>query len=146
MHFGPEDDAGVSPAQRMLDELAAMERDAAKWRALIGSARIRPIGCAGLLPGSGPDSVYGHLGLELWTRHAHVPNDTEHQRGVEWLELYVEKAQRAQAARGVELACNSCDCSTPKGGDRDCKWGWECQAWRDARRSPIAGVKGTEHG
>jgi hypothetical protein len=44
--------------------------------------------------------------------------------------------QQARAP-GV-TACGACDCTTPTGKERDCEWGWECQAWRDARSGRVA--------
>jgi hypothetical protein len=41
--------------------------DAAKWRALVGCARIRVLGTAGVYEQL-PDG-YAHIGLELWTKH-----------------------------------------------------------------------------
>jgi hypothetical protein len=44
-----------------------VQRDAERWRALVGCARVRVLGSAGL---NDPESEYAHIGLELWTRHA----------------------------------------------------------------------------
>lgn len=50
-----------------------VQRDAKRWRALLGSARIRILGSAGFdataHPGENPD--YRHFGMEIWT---HYPN------------------------------------------------------------------------
>jgi hypothetical protein len=42
-------------------------RDAERWRALIGCARVRVMGSAGL---SDPQSNFAHIGVEFWTHHA----------------------------------------------------------------------------
>lgn len=40
--------------------------DAARWRALLGSARLRGLGSAGL---DGAQGDYAHIGIEAWTIH-----------------------------------------------------------------------------
>lgn len=42
----------------------------------------------------------------------------------------------APSAITPRFACQASDCSTEPGKARDCKWGWECQAWKDARSAP----------
>lgn len=70
-------------------------RDAARWRALVGSARVRVIGSAGLRtnidPYGNPWDGYAHIGLELWTKHA--PDAiNEPPDAVEWLTKYADTA------------------------------------------------------
>lgn len=47
--------------------------DAARWRALLGSARIRIIGSAGINqdtnPYGEPHNGYAHFGMEIWTKY-----------------------------------------------------------------------------
>jgi hypothetical protein len=71
--------------------------DAARWRALIGSARIRPLGCAGIREPE--EQHYAHLGLELWTVFGNLLNDEQRERlakenalGREWLTKYADIA------------------------------------------------------
>jgi Lar family restriction alleviation protein len=77
-------------------------RDAARWRALVGCARIREIGCAGYAdcaPRTGTRSAghddYRHLSLELWTEH----NDTTGPDAVQRLEEFADCAARLVDAR-----------------------------------------------
>ncbi len=48
-------------------------KDAARWRALLGSARIRIIGSAGInqdtTPYGEPYNNYAHFGMEIWTKY-----------------------------------------------------------------------------
>lgn len=75
-------------------KLAEVEADAARWRALIGCARIRPLGSAGIVKPN--ENGYAHLGLELWTdHHGYDKTKPEHQRGVEWLTKFADIAALA---------------------------------------------------
>ncbi len=67
---------------------AIVEEDAARWRAFIGSARIRMLGSAGL---NGDRDGYAHLGLEIWTKH---PGDctADNKLAREWLIKYTDIA------------------------------------------------------
>lgn len=53
---------------------AQTEKDAARWRALINSPRLRIMGTAGFdkegKPAASMDSGYMHFGLEVWSRHS----------------------------------------------------------------------------
>jgi uncharacterized protein len=74
-------------------------RDATRWRALLGSARIRPIGNAGL---ANPEpNNYAHLGLELWTTFSAKGNEDglirANELGADWLTRYADIALAAQA-------------------------------------------------
>lgn len=42
------------------------------------------------------------------------------------------KEQLAKAAE-FKKACQASDCTAKAGDAINCKWGWECQAWRDVR-------------
>lgn len=66
--------------------------DAARWRALIGSARIRPIGAAGC-DQSSPHFQLGlaHVGVELWTRYGDGI-ECDNALGVRWLKTYADQA------------------------------------------------------
>lgn len=85
-------------------QAASDAKDAALWRALLGSARIRPLGSAGLARET-EDPLYGHLGLELWTvfprDHSRAMLghlDAECTMGKQWLTQYAQKAILANAA------------------------------------------------
>lgn len=95
------------PAQQV-----AEQKDAERWRALLGSARIRPLGSAGLTdnvsPYGGPWDGYAHLGMELWTVYGSSLNDEQRERlakenilGREWLTKYADIAA-AMTAGGQE--------------------------------------------
>ncbi len=85
----------------MSDDIEQLKIDAARWRALIGSARIRPIGSAGLYKDTMDKTKgYAHLGLELWTlseksanEHVQRTVEKEHATGVLWLTAYVDIAR-----------------------------------------------------
>ncbi|WP_228727471.1 hypothetical protein [Klebsiella sp. RHBSTW-00215] len=68
-----------------------VQRDAKRWRALLGSARIRIIGSAGFdataHPGENPD--YRHFGMEIWT---HYPNwlHEKNEYGIDTLTQYAD--------------------------------------------------------
>jgi Lar family restriction alleviation protein len=78
--------------------------DAERWRAFIGSARIRPLGSAGL---EQPDpNHYAHLGLEIWTVYGrdYSPEllkkmDVENERGRRWLVMFADVARAALSAQ-----------------------------------------------
>ncbi len=77
--------------------------DAARWRALLRSERIRMIGSAGL-KASMPNH-YAHFGMEIWTKHSrnYSPElierlDRENAMGREWLIKYADIAIEAQEA------------------------------------------------
>jgi hypothetical protein len=83
---------------------AANAKDAARWRAFVGSSRIRPLGSAGLsdpMPGN-----YAHMGLEVWTAGDWGDASTElgarlaaqTKLGAEWLTKYADIAIDAQSA------------------------------------------------
>ncbi|EOE3283575.1 hypothetical protein ACKEPR_004880 [Klebsiella pneumoniae] len=68
-----------------------VQRDAKRWRALLGSARIRILGSAGFdataHPGENPD--YRHFGMEIWT---HYPNwlHEKNEYGIDTLTQYAD--------------------------------------------------------
>lgn len=76
------------PAQVVPDDV---QRDAKRWRALLGSARIRILGSAGFdataHPGENPD--YRHFGMEIWT---HYPNwlHEKNEYGIDTLTQYAD--------------------------------------------------------
>jgi hypothetical protein len=93
--------------------------DAAKWRALRGSARITAIGAAGLGAHRRKPNHYAHLTLNFWTVHD-APADA---LALEWLDEYVEIAQRAQgAAEKTSVPPASCvhEWWTDSDGDHHC--------------------------
>ncbi|HCT2271383.1 TPA: hypothetical protein ACGARS_005014 [Klebsiella pneumoniae] len=79
-----------------------VQRDAKRWRALLGSARIRIIGSAGFdataHPGENPD--YRHFGMEIWT---HYPNwlHEKNEYGIDTLTQYAD-AMLAAAPQEVK--------------------------------------------
>jgi hypothetical protein len=82
------------------EQIAALAKDAARWRALIGSARVRVLGSAGLIselnPYDKPWDGYAHIGLELWTRHEAAAN--EPPDAAEWITKYADIAIDAAIA------------------------------------------------
>lgn len=72
-------------------------RDAARWRAFLGSARIRMLGSAGLkepMPNN-----YAHLGMEIWTAYRYHDQawiEESNELGREWLTKYADIAIEAQ--------------------------------------------------
>ena len=67
-------------------------KGAERWRALIGCARIRALGSAGI---TSDTSTYGepygnkcHLGIELWTVHECQSEPI----AIEWLTFFADKA------------------------------------------------------
>jgi hypothetical protein len=91
--------SSTDSAQAAVEEV----RDAARWRALIGSSRIRPLGSAGLNEPMPND--YAHMGLEIWTTGDWSDCSPELAKrlayeqkvGVEWLTKYADIAIRAQS-------------------------------------------------
>jgi len=76
--------------------------DAAKWRALRNCARITAMGSAGLTPeGEAYRTPYAHVTLNFWTGVKDEDAGPPYAR--EWLDAFVEKALRAQAAPAEEL-------------------------------------------
>ena len=79
-----------------------VQRDAKRWRALLGSARIRILGSAGFNvvahPGENPD--YRHFGMEIWT---HYPNwlHEKNEYGIDTLTQYAD-AMLAAAPQEVQ--------------------------------------------
>lgn len=79
-----------------------VQRDAKRWRALLGSARIRILGSAGFdataHPGENPD--YRHFGMEIWT---HYPNwlHEKNEYGIDTLTQYAD-AMLAAAPQEVQ--------------------------------------------
>lgn len=84
---------GLDQDTEAYEFMQALHADAANWRALIGSARIKLMGCAGLHAES-PDFLtpYGHIGLEFWTHHE-AAGDRQDCEGREWFERYMQKAR-----------------------------------------------------
>lgn len=76
-------------------------QDAAKWRALRGSARITAMGAAGLGAHRRRENHYAHLTLNFWTIHD-APSDSN---ALAWLDEYVEIARRAQGLSEKATRC-----------------------------------------
>lgn len=84
-----------------------VQRDAERWRALLGCARVRVMGCAGL---HDPQSNYAHIGVEFWTHHPAQSNP----EAIETILKFVERAaltkpalRKVEFENGVEL-CSDC--------------------------------------
>lgn len=94
----------VSPLESGRQASQGDANDAARWRALLNSARIRPLGSAGIrVP---EERHYAHLGLELWMVFGKSLTDEaqrvrlaeENALGREWLIGYADIAELAQQA------------------------------------------------
>ncbi len=87
------------PATAVPDDV---QRDAERWRAMLGSARIRILGSAGFdataLPGGDPD--YRHFGMEIWT---HYPGwlTEKNEYGIDILNKYADACRAAMLAQPV---------------------------------------------
>jgi hypothetical protein len=75
--------------------------DASKWRAFIGSGRIRVLGVAGLVPNQPSyGTPYAHMGLEVWSSYLDAdPAETERSR--QFLEAYVAKLSGAPCPEAI---------------------------------------------
>lgn len=64
--------AFAAQIKELLPQLKADALDAARWRALLGSERIKMQGSAGLTsdtdPNGKPYNGYAHFGMEIWTQ------------------------------------------------------------------------------
>jgi len=69
-----------------------LREDAERWRALIGCARVRVLGSAGIVTAN--DQGYAHIGLEIWTHHT----ASSEPEAIEWLTKFADKAKAALAA------------------------------------------------
>lgn len=74
-------------------------RDAERWRALIGCARVRLLGSAGLGEQVGTTG-YAHVGVELWTHH----EAASHPEAIERLTQFADRA--AATKSGDCIACS----------------------------------------
>ncbi|HDU2934041.1 TPA: hypothetical protein RFJ31_002555 [Klebsiella pneumoniae] len=99
MPYGTKLYRHAQPAPVVPDDV---QRDAKRWRALLGSARIRILGSAGFdataHPGENPD--YRHFGMEIWT---HYPNwlHEKNEYGIDTLTQYAD-AMLAAAPQEVK--------------------------------------------
>lgn len=98
--------AAANPAVvlELVARLERAEKDANRWRAFVGSARIKPQGSAGL--GEPQPDHYAHMGLEIWTTFDRDCSqklldqvDASTALGREWLTKYADIAVAAMAAR-----------------------------------------------
>ena len=96
--------------ERLMDEYARTtlaqngisteeKRDAQRWRALLGSQRIRCVGSLGI--NSAEPDGFATLSLELWTKYSAEEGevqrvDYENKVGREWLEKYADIAAGAK--------------------------------------------------
>lgn len=80
-----------------------IEQDAARWRALVSSARIRILGTAGFMPVTKPgingpsNPDFRHFGAELWTHHTGWSAD-KNQLGIDTLTQYADQMRALLAA------------------------------------------------
>lgn len=90
-------------------------KDAQRWRAFIGSARIRMIGSAGLKSDKdyygNPYNNYAHLGMEIWTKYGNSlsPVQTKEMEagnamGRDWLIKYADIAIAAQQSSDAAIS------------------------------------------
>lgn len=94
----------ASPVAALPDAPSEIDKlDAARWRALLASQRIRMIGSAGIKK---PEpNHYAHFGMEIWTTYSRdysaellLQLDSGNAQGREWLTLYADIAIEAQSA------------------------------------------------
>ena len=122
----------LSSLQRLLTSPPApavpddVQRDADRWRAMLGSARIRILGAAGFgatgLPGGDPD--YRHFGMEIWT---HYPGwlTEKNEYGIDILTKYADICRAAMLAQPVSSGYKlpdgwiACSERMPEVGERD---------------------------
>lgn len=76
--------------QALRDKVAELEPDALRWLAVIGCARVRALGSAGLEKEY--TDGYAHIGLELWTHHEAESSDIS----IDWLSRFADKAVAAK--------------------------------------------------
>lgn len=87
------------PAPAVPDDV---QRDSDRWRAMLGSARIRILGTAGFdataFPGGAPDCR--HFGMEIWT---HYPGwmTEKNEYGIDTLTKYADACRAAMLAQPV---------------------------------------------
>lgn len=87
--------AETLPADQLA--MAALVRDAERWRALLGCGRVRVLGWVGL---NDPASPYAHIRLELWTHHEFKE---ENEHGRETLTRFADKARETDShSQGIE--------------------------------------------
>lgn len=95
-----EDIPGIAEYVRKSRPVASAQddaKDAARWRAFVGCARIRPLGSAGL---EQPEpNHYAHMGLEIWTRYGRDYSapllkemDDQNERARRWLVMFADVA------------------------------------------------------
>lgn len=92
------DDAIAALAQVNADNA----RDAARWRAMLDSQRIRMIGSAGIIRPEANN--YAHFGMEIWTKYGTSLNPVQleqmrvgNEQGIDWLTKYADIAIAATA-------------------------------------------------
>lgn len=68
-------------------------RDAARWRALLSSGRIRVLGTAGFDSRQRPqrDAKELHFGMEVWSR---FPRPVDNERGIHILTEYADALRK----------------------------------------------------
>jgi hypothetical protein len=64
----------ITDLQRAMQPPGSDAEDAARWRALIGCARVRVLGTSGIYRPN-PDG-FAHIGVEFWTKHP-TPSTSE---------------------------------------------------------------------
>lgn len=86
---GEKADIAIYDSGPVPHEPPDVQRDAERWRALIGCARVRLLGSAGL---TDPNSNYAHIGVELWNRHP----EPSHPDAIERLTQFADKAAQTK--------------------------------------------------
>jgi hypothetical protein len=95
------------PSECECEQAKGNAADAARWRALVGCARVKVLGHAGLTLGSkfAPfEHPYAHIGLEIWTMHDAPREDSDYARQVltTFADKAVEHFEAAPSGGGAE--------------------------------------------
>jgi len=94
------DHPALRDAAQLYAKYEGMRQDALRWRAFIGSARLRMFGSAGLVEPQ--PEYYAHMGMEIWTKYGR-PGEydftEENKVGIEWITKYADIAIEAQKTR-----------------------------------------------
>lgn len=116
-----EVDGPMAPALNWIASFEAFRTDAERWRGVLCSARIRPMGSAGVT--SPEPNDYAHLGLEMWTTYDRdFPKellermDRETALGRAWLTAYADVANEALGGQFFTKAAGDVGSDAAEGG------------------------------
>lgn len=113
-------DAGLGKMLRAYkNEIRATTlRNAERWRALVGCARVRILGSAGIRPAN--PSGHAHIAAEFWTHH----DIATHPLAIEDLVAFADRAAQAKSAQpklcGNPLPGKRGPCVMPDGHEGNC--------------------------